>query len=194
MCGLTLLQPARCGRRLDASFCQNQCRRSKNEGLSQEDRSWEKKDPKTGKVTSWGYEGDWKPLNPKKEGSGKAANNAGKALQKTKQLAKEDTGLDTPVPKKPKTTDTLSGRVKVPKTFHNQHVDSKVELASEESKHEDEAEDKKLISKMIKKDDKIEDAKDTKKDIKLIKKYMKKEDVETLTEIDHLCEIGRAHV
>ena len=96
--------------------------------------------------------------------------------EKTKKMmTKEDTGLDTPVPTKPKTTDTLAGRIKVPKNFHNQHVDSKIELKAEEA-HPDAAEDKKLISKMIKKDDEKEEKKDKQKDVKLIKNLIKKDD------------------
>jgi hypothetical protein len=102
-------------------------------------------------------------------------------MKKTKKMTKEDTGLDTPPQKKEKTTDTLAGRVKVPKNFQNQHISTKVELESESTEHPDEAEDKKLIARMIKQDDKIEDAKDTKKDIKLIKKYMHKEAIEHLS-------------
>ena len=152
-----------------------------NEEVAFEARDWVVKDPKTGADKAWGHESDWRPVaKPKAQGSGKASNLAGKALQKTKQMTKEDTGLDTPVPTKPKTTDTLAGRIKVPKNFHNQHVDSKVELKAESEEHPDEAEDKKLISKMIKQDDKKEEKKDTKKDIGLIKKYMHKEEIEHL--------------
>jgi len=151
-----------------------------NEEVAFEARDWVVKDPKTGADKAWGHESDWRPVaKPKAQGSGKASNLAGKALQKTKQMTKEDIGLDTPVPTKPKTTDTLAGRIKVPKNFHNQHVDSKVELKAEEA-HPDAAEDKKLISKMIKKDDEKEEKKDTKKDIGLIKKYMHKEEIEHL--------------
>ena len=49
-----------------------------------------KKDAK-GKVLAWSHEGDWEKMSTKnKQGSGKAANLAGKALQKTKQLSKEE--------------------------------------------------------------------------------------------------------
>ena len=154
-----------------------------NEEVAFEARDWVVKDSKTGADKAWGHESDWRPVaKPKAQGSGKAANLAGKALQKTKQMTKEDIGLDTPVPTKPKTTDTLAGRIKVPKNFHNQHVDSKIELKAESEEHPDETEDKKLISKMIKQDDKKEEKKDTKKDIGLIKKYMHKE----MTEFEHI--------
>ena len=49
-----------------------------------------------GKVIAWSHEGDWEKSSAKKQGTGKAANLAGKALQKTKQLAtdlKEKRGL-----------------------------------------------------------------------------------------------------
>jgi archaellum component FlaC len=45
---------------------------------------------KTGKVTSWKHEGDWKKSNAKKNPQGKVHNLAGQALQKTKQLTKEE--------------------------------------------------------------------------------------------------------
>jgi hypothetical protein len=47
---------------------------------------------KNGKLVSFKYEGDWKKSTEKKEGSGKAANLAGQAMQKMKQAneAKED--------------------------------------------------------------------------------------------------------
>ena len=160
-----------------------------NEEVAFEARDWVVKDPKTGADKAWGHESDWRPVaKPKAQGSGKASNLAGKALQKTKQMTKEDTGLDTPVPTKPKTTDTLAGRIKVPKNFHNQHVDSKVELKAEEA-HPDAAEDKKLISKMIKKDDEKEERKDKQKDVKLIKGLIKKDDARMKkeeTEFEHI--------
>ena len=49
-----------------------------------------KRDEK-GKVIAWSHEGDWQKMSTKnKQGSGKAANLAGKAMQKTKQLSKEE--------------------------------------------------------------------------------------------------------
>ena len=163
-------------------YAKQKMKKEEFDELAIEARDWEKRD-KDGKVTSWGHEGDWKPVSKNKEGSGKASNNAGKALQKTKELAKEDTkeyGFDDEQPKK-MTTDTLAGRVKVSKKFDNQHTSRKVELKAEEA-HPDAAEDKKLISKMIKKDDEREEKKDEKKDAKLIKKLMKKEE----TEFEHI--------
>jgi len=83
---------------------------------------------------------------------------------------KEDSILDT------KTVDTLTGRKKVPSTFHNQHSDYKVKLTKEEKEegHEDEKEDKALIKKeldkrlkqnpMLKSLDKNGDGKHTKTD------------------------------
>ena len=45
----------------------------------------------SGKVVSWSREGDWEPKsNKNKQGAGKAANLAGQALQKTKELTKEE--------------------------------------------------------------------------------------------------------
>ena len=163
-------------------YAKQKMKKEEFDELAIEARDWEKRD-KDGKVTSWGHEGDWKPVSKNKEGSGKASNNAGKALQKTKELAKEDTKgyeFDDEQPKK-MTTDTLAGRVKVSKKFDNQHTSRKVELKAEEA-HPDAAEDKKLISKMIKKDDEREEKKDEKKDAKLIKKLMKKEE----TEFEHI--------
>jgi hypothetical protein len=52
-----------------------------------------KRDEK-GKVIAWSHEGDWEKMSTKKQGQGKAANLAGKALQKTKQLSKEEVELD----------------------------------------------------------------------------------------------------
>ena len=43
----------------------------------------------SGKVTSWSHEGDWKKSTANKDGAGKAANLAGQALNKTKELTKE---------------------------------------------------------------------------------------------------------
>jgi hypothetical protein len=47
-----------------------------------------------GNVVSWSQEGDWVKSAGKKQGTGKAANLAGQALQATKKLAKEETELD----------------------------------------------------------------------------------------------------
>jgi hypothetical protein len=53
-----------------------------------------KRDEK-GKVIAWSHEGDWQKMSSKnKQGSGKAANLAGKAMQKTKQLSKEEVEED----------------------------------------------------------------------------------------------------
>jgi hypothetical protein len=59
--------------------------------LRNEDKMTTTKD-KSGKLVSFKYEGDWKKSTEKKEGSGKAANLAGQAMQKMKQAneAKED--------------------------------------------------------------------------------------------------------
>lgn len=48
----------------------------------------------SGKVIAWSHEGDWEKMSTKKQGQGKAANLAGKALQQTKKLAKEEVELD----------------------------------------------------------------------------------------------------
>ena len=136
---------------------------------------------KQGKKTGFKYEGDWVKKTANKEGRGKVTNMAGRGMQKAKELAKEDAQAYTNDDDKPKTTDTLSGRVKVPKKFDNQHISRKVELKAEES-HPDAAEDKKLIAKMIKKDDEREEKKDKKNDIKLIKKVLHKE----MTEFEHI--------
>jgi hypothetical protein len=55
-----------------------------NEETVQEDKMTTTKD-KTGKLVSFKYEGDWKKSTEKKEGSGKAANLAGQAMQKMAQ-------------------------------------------------------------------------------------------------------------
>ena len=68
-------------------YAKQKMKKEEFDELALEERNWEKRD-KDGKVTSWGHEGDWKPVSKNKEGSGKASNNAGKALQKTKELAK----------------------------------------------------------------------------------------------------------
>lgn len=48
-----------------------------------------------GKVLAWSHEGDWEKQSTKnKQGTGKAANLAGKALQKTKTLNKEEAELE----------------------------------------------------------------------------------------------------
>jgi hypothetical protein len=52
--------------------------------LRNEDKMTTQKD-KNGKLVSFKYEGDWKKSTEKKEGSGKAANLAGQAMQKMKQ-------------------------------------------------------------------------------------------------------------
>jgi hypothetical protein len=52
--------------------------------LRNEDNMTTTKD-KSGKLVSFKYEGDWKKTDPKKQGSGKAANLAGKAMQKMAQ-------------------------------------------------------------------------------------------------------------
>jgi hypothetical protein len=52
--------------------------------LRSEDKMTTQKD-KNGKLVSFKYEGDWKKSTEKKEGSGKAANLAGQAMQKMKQ-------------------------------------------------------------------------------------------------------------
>jgi hypothetical protein len=59
--------------------------------LRNEDKMTTQKD-KNGKLISFKYEGDWKKSTENKEGSGKAANLAGQAMQKMKQAneAKED--------------------------------------------------------------------------------------------------------
>jgi hypothetical protein len=44
----------------------------------------------SGKVIAWSHEGDWEKMSGKKQGQGKAANLAGKALQQTKKLTKEE--------------------------------------------------------------------------------------------------------
>jgi hypothetical protein len=59
--------------------------------LRNEDKMTTQKD-KNGKLISFKYEGDWKKSTEKKEGSGKAANLAGQAMQKMKQ-ANEEAGL-----------------------------------------------------------------------------------------------------
>ena len=49
----------------------------------------------SGKVIAWSHEGDWEKQSTKnKQGQGKAANLAGKALKKTKELAKEEVEED----------------------------------------------------------------------------------------------------
>lgn len=52
-----------------------------------------KKD-ESGKVIAWSHEGDWEKNSTKKQGTGKAANLAGQALQKTKSLNKEEIELE----------------------------------------------------------------------------------------------------
>ena len=53
-----------------------------------------KRDEK-GKVLAWSHEGDWEKKSTKnKQGAGKAANLAGRALQKTKSLNKEEVDLE----------------------------------------------------------------------------------------------------
>ena len=47
-----------------------------------------------GNVVSWSQEGDWVKSAGKKQGTGKAANLAGKALQATRKLSKEEVELD----------------------------------------------------------------------------------------------------
>ena len=44
----------------------------------------------SGKVIAWSHEGDWEKMSGKKQGQGKAANLAGRALQQTKKLTKEE--------------------------------------------------------------------------------------------------------
>lgn len=83
----------------------------------------------------------------------KAVNEQIGGISTISEKEKEDSILDT------KTVDTLTGRKKVPSTFHNQHSDYKVKLAKEEKEeagekegkegHEDEKEDKALIDKEI---------------------------------------------
>lgn len=48
----------------------------------------------SGKVIAWSHEGDWEKNSKKKQGTGKAANLAGQALQKTKSLNKEEVELE----------------------------------------------------------------------------------------------------
>ena len=49
----------------------------------------------SGKVIAWSHEGDWEKKSTKnKQGAGKAANLAGQALQKTKELNKEEVDLE----------------------------------------------------------------------------------------------------
>jgi hypothetical protein len=48
----------------------------------------------SGKVIAWSHEGDWEKMSTKKQGTGKAANLAGQALQKTKTLNKEEAELE----------------------------------------------------------------------------------------------------
>jgi hypothetical protein len=48
-----------------------------------------KRDEK-GKVIAWSHEGDWEKMSSKKQGQGKAANLAGRALQQTRKLTKEE--------------------------------------------------------------------------------------------------------
>jgi hypothetical protein len=48
-----------------------------------------KRDEK-GKVIAWSHEGDWEKMSTKKQGQGKAANLAGRAMQQTKKLTKEE--------------------------------------------------------------------------------------------------------
>ena len=153
---------------------------NENEGLVAEATMTYNHD-KQGKKTGFKYEGDWVKKTANKEGRGKVTNMAGRGMQKAKELAKEDAQSYTNDNDKPKTTDTLAGRIKVPKKFDNQHISRKVELKAEES-HPDAAEDKKLIAKMIKKDDEREEKKDKKNDITLIKKVLHKE----MTEFEHI--------
>jgi len=56
--------------------------------LRNEDKMTTQKD-KNGKLISFKYEGDWKKSTEKKEGSGKAANLAGQAMQKMQQANEE---------------------------------------------------------------------------------------------------------
>ena len=56
--------------------------------LRNEDKMTTQKD-KEGKLVSFKYEGDWKKSTEKKEGSGKAANLAGQAMQKIKKMSEE---------------------------------------------------------------------------------------------------------
>ena len=56
--------------------------------LHNEDKMTTTKD-KSGKLVSFKYEGDWKKSTEKKEGSGKAANLAGQAMQKMKSMSEE---------------------------------------------------------------------------------------------------------
>lgn len=56
--------------------------------LRNEDKMTTTKD-KSGKLVSFKYEGDWKKSTEKKEGSGKAANLAGQAMQKMKSMSEE---------------------------------------------------------------------------------------------------------
>jgi hypothetical protein len=153
---------------------------NENEGLAAEATTTHYYD-KNGKKTGFKYEGDWVKKTDNKEGRGKVTNMAGRAMQKAKELAKEDAQSYVNDDDKPKTTDTLAGRIKVPKKFDNQHISRKVELKAEES-HPDAAEDKKLIAKMIKKDDAREEAKDKKEDAKMMKKIMHREE----TEFEHI--------
>jgi hypothetical protein len=53
---------------------------------------------KSGKVTSWKHEGDWKKINLKKNPEGKVHNLAGQALKKTKTMAKEETVVEAKDP------------------------------------------------------------------------------------------------
>jgi hypothetical protein len=56
--------------------------------LRNEDKMTTTKD-KSGKLVSFKYEGDWKKSTEKKQGSGKAANLAGQAMQKMKKMSEE---------------------------------------------------------------------------------------------------------
>lgn len=44
----------------------------------------------SGNVIAWSHEGDWKKMSGRKQGQGKASNLAGKALQQTRKLTKEE--------------------------------------------------------------------------------------------------------
>jgi len=153
---------------------------NENEGLAAEATTTHYYD-KNGKKTGFKYEGDWVKKTDNKDGRGKVTNMAGRGMQKAKELAKEDAQTYVNDDDKPKTTDTLAGRIRVPKKFDNQHISRKVELKAEES-HPDADEDKKLIAKMIKKDDAREEAKDKKEDVKMMKKIMHREE----TEFEHI--------
>jgi len=65
--------------------------------LRSEDKMTTTKD-KTGKLISFKYEGDWKKSTEKKQGSGKAANLAGQAMQKMKMVKANEQAPVAPVP------------------------------------------------------------------------------------------------